>query len=74
MTLVRAISAMVDAARTQVSVAANAALTGLYWQIGQRVRTDVLEEGRAEYGAQIVSAAGASAKPKRPTRSKECNK
>jgi len=56
--LVRAIGAMIDAARKQVSVTANAALTGLYWQIGQRVHTEVLEELRAEYGAQIVSAAG----------------
>ncbi len=57
-TLVSDIGAMIDAARKQVSVAANAALTGLYWQIGQRVHTRVLEERRAEYGAQIVSAAG----------------
>jgi predicted nuclease of restriction endonuclease-like (RecB) superfamily len=57
-TLVRDIGAMIDAARKQVSVTANAALTGLYWQIGQRVHTDVLEERRAEYGAQIVSASG----------------
>jgi hypothetical protein len=56
--LVRDIGAMIDAARKQVSVAANAALTGLYWQIGQRVHTEVLEERRAEYGAQIVSATG----------------
>jgi len=47
---------MIDAARKQVSVAANAALTALYWHIGHRVRTDVLEGRRAEYGAQIVAA------------------
>jgi predicted nuclease of restriction endonuclease-like (RecB) superfamily len=57
-TLVRDISAMIDGARKQVSFTANAALTGLYWQIGQRVHMEVLEERRAEYGAQIVSAAG----------------
>ncbi|OJH41977.1 PDDEXK nuclease domain-containing protein [Cystobacter ferrugineus] len=56
--LVRDIGAMIDAARKQVSVTANAALMGLYWQIGQRVHTEVLEERRAEYGAQIVSAVG----------------
>src|SRR2546430_627533 len=28
----------------------------LYWQIGQRIRTGILEEKRAEYGEQIVSA------------------
>jgi len=56
--LVRDIGSMIDAARKQVSVTANAALTGLYWQIGQRVHTDLLDERRAAYGAQIVSAAG----------------
>jgi hypothetical protein len=56
--VVRDIGAIIDAARKQVSVTANAALTGLHWQIGQRVHTEVLEERRAEYGAQIVSAAG----------------
>jgi len=56
--LVRAIGAMIDAARKQVSVAANAALVTLYWQIGHRVRTEVLEGRRAEYGAQVVPAAG----------------
>jgi predicted nuclease of restriction endonuclease-like (RecB) superfamily len=56
--LVRDIGEMIDAARKQVSVTANAALTGLYWQIGQRVHTKVLDERRAAYGTQIVSAAG----------------
>ena len=56
--LVREIGEMIDAARKQVSVTANAALTGLYWQIGQRIHTEVLDERRAAYGAQIVSAVG----------------
>lgn len=41
-----------------MAVAANAALTTLYWQLGHRVRTQVLEGQRAEYGAQIVAAVG----------------
>jgi hypothetical protein len=36
----------------------NAGLTVLYWQIGERIRRDVLQEKRAEYGAEIVSALG----------------
>lgn len=28
----------------------------LYWQIGKRIREDVLQEQRAEYGEQIVSS------------------
>ena len=49
---------MIEAARRQVAVAANAALTMLYWQLGRRVRTEVLEGRRAEYGEQIVAAVG----------------
>jgi hypothetical protein len=43
-------------ARHQVAQAANAALTALYWQIGARIREEVLRERRAEYGAEIVAA------------------
>ena len=56
--LVRELGSMIDAARKQVASAANAALTTLYWQIGHRVRTEVLAGQRAEYGAEIVAAAG----------------
>jgi DUF1016 N-terminal domain len=32
-----------------------AAVTLLYWQVGQRIRRDMLHEQRAEYGEQIVA-------------------
>ena len=57
-TLVRDLGQMIESARRQVAVAANAALTTLYWQLGNRVLTEVLQGRRAEYGAQIVAAAG----------------
>lgn len=57
-TLVRDLGQMIEAARCQVAVAANAALTTLYWQLGHRVLTEVLQGRRAEYGAQIVAAVG----------------
>jgi len=56
--LVRDLGQMIVAARQQVAVAANAALTTLYWQMGHRVRTEVLGGRRAEYGSQIVAAVG----------------
>ena len=37
--LVDELGAMIDAARKEVAVAANAGLVTLYWQIGTRVRT-----------------------------------
>jgi predicted nuclease of restriction endonuclease-like (RecB) superfamily len=49
---------MIEAARHKVAVAANAALTTLYWQLGRHVCTEILQGRRAEYGAQIVAAVG----------------
>ena len=34
----------------------NVGLTQLYWEIGQRIRRDILKERRAEDGERIVSA------------------
>jgi hypothetical protein len=56
--LVRDLGQMIESARQQVAVTANAALTSLYWQLGQHVRTKVLEGRRGECGAQIVAAVG----------------
>jgi hypothetical protein len=57
-TLIRDLGQMIESARGQIAVAANAALTTLYWQLGYRVRTEVLQGQRAEYGSQIVAAVG----------------
>ena len=52
------IGRMIDTARANVAQAANSALTFLYWQIGTRIREDVLEERRAEYGGEVVRSLG----------------
>jgi predicted nuclease of restriction endonuclease-like (RecB) superfamily len=41
-------------ARTGVARAVDAGLVLLYWEIGRRIREDILKEQRAEYGAEIV--------------------
>lgn len=46
---------LIDAARQQVAQAANAALTMLYWHVGQRIRKEVLKDGRAGYGEEILA-------------------
>ena len=43
-------------AREGIARTVNAGLTLLYWEIGHRLRRDVLLEKRAEYGKQIVNA------------------
>jgi len=56
--LVSDIGRLIESARQHVAQATNAALTILYWQIGARIRRDVLKERRSEYGAEVVSALG----------------
>ncbi|MCJ7774542.1 MAG: DUF1016 N-terminal domain-containing protein [Desulfobacterales bacterium] len=45
---------LIETARHNVAVTVNAGLTILYWQIGNRIRHDILKEKRAEYGRLIV--------------------
>ena len=54
--LAQEVGQLIDSARHQVAGAANAALTTFYWQIGTRIRQDVLKQRRAEYGAKIAEA------------------
>lgn len=42
-------------ARQSVATTVNAALTLLHWQIGKRIREDILKEQRAGYGEEIVA-------------------
>ena len=46
---------LIEQARAHVASAANSAQTLLYWQVGERIRREVLGEARADYGEQIVS-------------------
>ena len=41
---------LVGQARGRVGQTVNSELVWLYWQIGHRLRTEFLKDGRAEYG------------------------
>jgi predicted nuclease of restriction endonuclease-like (RecB) superfamily len=45
-------------ARQEAARIINAGLTLLYWQVGDRIRREILKEKRAEYGGEIVSVLG----------------
>ncbi len=45
---------LIRAARAGVAQAVNSALVLLYWQVGHRIRTEILKSRRAGYGEQIV--------------------
>lgn len=49
---------MILATRQTVAQGVNSALATLYWEIGRRIRQDVLKSKRAGYGKQIVAALG----------------
>jgi len=49
---------LIAAARQDVARQVNSTLASLYWHVGQRIHRDILNEKRAEYGEQIVSAVG----------------
>jgi len=44
---------LILSALQQIAQTVNAGLTMLYWHIGRRIQMDILEEDRAEYGAEI---------------------
>lgn len=46
---------LIEQARQHVAQTANSTLTLLYWQVGQRIRREVLGDGRAGYGQQILA-------------------
>jgi predicted nuclease of restriction endonuclease-like (RecB) superfamily len=46
---------LILSARSRVAYAVNAGLSLLYWQVGERIRREVLREQRAEYGAEILA-------------------
>lgn len=52
--LFQEIRQFIDAAKQRAAVAINAEITLLYWQVGKRIQTEILQGQRAEYGKQII--------------------
>ena len=48
------IRTLIEQSKQQVAVTVNATMTMLYWQIGSRVKTDILQNKRAEYRQETV--------------------
>ncbi|RYE15046.1 MAG: DUF1016 family protein, partial [Sphingobacteriaceae bacterium] len=46
---------LIEQSRWQIAVSVNTTLTLLYWEIGQTIQTEVLQNERAGYGKQIIS-------------------
>ena len=54
--LVTDLRKMIDESRLVVSQTVNSALVWLNWNIGKRIRDDILKQERAEYGDQVVQS------------------
>jgi hypothetical protein len=50
--------ALILTTRQNIAQVVNSGLTTLYWEMGRRIRQDVLLSQRAGYGEQIVAALG----------------
>ncbi len=48
------IKSLIDSARQRATMSVNAELTLLYWQVGKRIRSELLGGERAEYGQQVL--------------------
>nr|WP_319376294.1 PDDEXK nuclease domain-containing protein [uncultured Methanoregula sp.] len=48
------LQSLIDSARIRVAVGVNAEMVLLYWDIGERIRKEILKDERAAYGKQVV--------------------
>jgi hypothetical protein len=58
-TLLDDVRQLIATAREQTARAVNTTLVLMYWHIGRRIQTDVLNHERAEYGKEIVQTLAA---------------
>lgn len=61
--LLHDIRRLIEETRSAVAVTVNAGLTLLYWQIGTRIRQNILKNKRAAYGEEIVSTLSRQLEP-----------
>ncbi|MDP3433449.1 MAG: DUF1016 N-terminal domain-containing protein [Bacteroidota bacterium] len=52
--LVGEIKSLIEKSKQNIAISVNSEMTLLYWQIGQRINSEILMDSRAEYGKQIV--------------------
>ena len=48
------IKTLIEQSKQQISVAVNSTMTMLYWQVGSRIKTEILQNRRAEYGKEVI--------------------
>jgi len=54
------IKTLIEQSKQQIAVVVNSTMTMLYWEVGSRIKTDILQNKRAEYGQEIVKQLSAN--------------
>ncbi len=57
--LLVSIKELIEQSRQQIAISVNASMSMLYWQIGEQIKIEVLQNSKAEYGKQIVQTLSA---------------
>jgi hypothetical protein len=52
--LIEDLRQIIEKTRQSIATTINANLTILYWHVGNRIRREILEEERAEYGKKLL--------------------
>jgi len=54
------IKTLIEQSKQQIAIVVSSTMTMLYWQIGSRIKTDILQNKRAEYGQEVVKQLSAN--------------
>lgn len=54
--LIEDIRVLIETAKSRVAVAVNSQMTILYWNIGKRIKEEVIKSERAEYGKKLIKS------------------
>ncbi len=54
--LINDVRTLIEDAKGRVARVINSEMTMLYWNIGKRIKDEILQDGRAEYGEQVVKS------------------
>jgi predicted nuclease of restriction endonuclease-like (RecB) superfamily len=58
--LIGELRTLIESTRTRVAMTVNSELVLLHWQVGRRLREEVVGESRAAYGEQVIAGVAAS--------------
>ncbi len=53
-TIIGDVKKLIEESKQQLAVSVNATMSMLYWQIGHRINTEILNRERADYGKEVV--------------------